>query len=84
MRSNSAPSAVGSGAAYSTNSKPSVWIGFSQALVMADFKSGSEPDFPRPGGSSRSFFPGRPGRPGSVFTPSRAATSALKVSLASG
>src|SRR5688572_24037829 len=34
MRSNSAPSALGSGAAYSTNSKPSVPTGFSQGLFM--------------------------------------------------
>src|SRR5262245_1293571 len=34
MRSKMAPSALGSGAAYSTNSKPSVWIGFSQRSAM--------------------------------------------------
>src|SRR5690242_9294547 len=35
MRSKTAPSAFGSGAAYSTNSKPSVWIGFCQRSGMA-------------------------------------------------
>src|SRR5688500_6596799 len=34
MRSNSAPSAFGSGAAYSTNSKPSVPTGFCRGLFM--------------------------------------------------
>ncbi|EWS64877.1 hypothetical protein Y695_01874 [Hydrogenophaga sp. T4] len=33
MRSNSAPMAAGSGAAYSMNSKPSVPMGFSQVVA---------------------------------------------------
>ena len=84
-RSNSAPSAAGSGAAYSTNSKPSVCIGLSQAILILDPENrGQSPISGRLGESSRVFFSGRPGRPGSVLRPSRAARSALNVSLASG